>query len=57
MIQLSIKVEKQFLRKQLSQKQSSYSVSYDKDEFQKGGDHIKEKSLKHSQDDKIPITR
>jgi len=57
LIQLSIKVEKQFLRKQLSQKQSSYSVSYDKDEFQKGGDHIKEKSLKHSQDDKIPITR
>ena len=32
-IQLSIKVEKQILRKQSSQKQSSYYVSYDKDEF------------------------
>jgi len=35
-IQLNIKVEKQILRKQSSQKQSSYSVSYDKDEFRRG---------------------
>ena len=46
LIQLSIKVEKQILRKQSSQKQSSYSVSYDKDEFQRGEEHIKETSLK-----------
>jgi len=37
LIQFSIKVEKQILTKQSSQKQSSYSVSYDKDEFQKRG--------------------
>ena len=49
MIQLSIKVEKQILRKQSSQKQSSYSVSYDKDEFQRGEEHIKETSLELSQ--------
>ena len=49
LIQLSIKVEKQILRKQSSQKQSSYSVSYDKDEFQRGEEHIKETSLKLSQ--------
>ena len=42
LIQLSIKVEKQILRKQSSQEQSSYSVSYDKDE-------LKETSLKLSQ--------
>jgi len=50
LIQLSIKVEKQILIKKSSQKQSSYSVSYDKDEFQKGEDNIKEKSLEPSQD-------
>jgi len=50
LIQLSIKVEKQILRKQSSEKQSSYSVSYDKDEFQKGEDNIKENSLEPSQD-------
>ena len=50
LIQLSIKVEKQILIKKSSQKQSSYSVSYDKDEFQKGKDNIKEKSLEPSQD-------
>jgi len=33
------------LRKQSSQKQSSYSVSYDKDEFQSGEEHIKETCL------------
>ena len=49
MIQLSIKVEKQILRKQSSQKQSSYYVSYDKDEFQRGEEHIKETSLEPSQ--------
>jgi len=48
-IQLSIKDEKQILRKQSSQKQSSYSVSYDKDEFQRGEEHIKETSLEPSQ--------
>ena len=36
LIQLNIKVEKQILIKQSSQKQSSYSVSYDKDDFQRG---------------------
>jgi len=41
LIQLSIKVEKQILRKQSSQKQSSYSVSYDKEEVQRGEEHIK----------------
>jgi len=46
LIQLSIKVEKQILRKQSSQKQSSYSVFYDKDEFQRGKEHIEETSLK-----------
>ena len=49
LVQLSIKVEKQILRKQSSQKQSSYFVSYDKDEFQRVEEHIKEKSLKLSQ--------
>ena len=49
LIQLSIKVEKQILRKQSSQKQSSYSISYDKDEFQRGEEHIKETYLKLSQ--------
>ena len=49
MIQHSIKLEKQILRKQSSQNQSSYSVSYDKDEFQRGEEHIKETSLKLSQ--------
>ena len=49
LIQLSIKNEKQILRKQSSQKQSSYSVSYDKDEFQRGEEHIKETSLELSQ--------
>ena len=37
------------MRKQSSQKQSSYFVSYDKDEFQRGEKHIKETSLKLSQ--------
>ena len=49
LIQLSIKVEKQILRKQSSQKQSSYYVSYDKDEIQRGEEHIKEISLEPSQ--------
>jgi len=49
LIQLGIKVEKQILRKQSSQKQSSYFVSYDKDEFQRGEEHIKETSLEPSQ--------
>ena len=49
MIRLSIKVEKQILRKQSSQKQISYYVSYDNDEFQRGEEHIKETSLKLSQ--------
>jgi len=49
LIQLSIKVEKQIFIKQSSQKQSSYSVSYDKDEFQRGEDYIKETSLEPSQ--------
>jgi len=49
LIQLSIKVEKKILRKQSSQKQSSYSVSYDKDEFQREEEHIKETSLELSQ--------
>ena len=49
MIQISIKVEKQILRKQSSQKQSSYFVSYDKDECQIGEEHIKETSLELSQ--------
>jgi len=49
LIQLSIKVEKQILRKQSSQKKSSDFVSYDKDEFQRGEEHIKETSLKLSQ--------
>jgi len=49
LIQLSIKVEKQILKKQSSQIQSSYSVSYDKDEFQRGEEHIKEISLELSQ--------
>jgi len=49
LIQLSIKVEFFFfLRKQSSQK-SSYFVSYDKDEFQRGEEHIKETSLQLSQ--------
>ena len=41
LIQHSIKVVKQILRKQSSQKQSSYSVSYDKEEVQRGEEHIK----------------
>jgi len=49
LIQLGIKVEKQILRKQSSQKQSSYFVSYDKEEVQRGGKHIKETSLEPSQ--------
>ena len=49
LIQLSIKVEKQILRKQSSRKQSSYYVSYDKDEFHRGEEHIKETSLELSQ--------
>ena len=49
LIQLSIKVEKQILRKQSSQKQSSYYVSYDKDEFPRGEEHINETSLELSQ--------
>jgi len=48
-IQLNIKVEKQILRKQASQKQSSYFVSYDKEEVQRGEEHIKETSLEPSQ--------
>jgi len=40
LIQHSIKVEKQILRKQSSQKQSSNSASYDKEEVQRGEDHI-----------------
>ena len=49
LIQLSIKVEKQSLRKQSSQKQSSNYVSYDKEEVQRGEEHIKETSLEPSQ--------
>ena len=49
LIQHSIKVVKQILRKQSSQKQSSYSVSYDKEEVQRGEEHIKETSLEPSQ--------
>ena len=49
MIKLSIKVEKQILGKQSSKKQSSYYVSYDKDEFHRGEEHIKETSLELSQ--------
>jgi len=49
LIQLSIKVEKQILRKQSSQKQSSYFVSYERDEFQRGAEQIKETSLELSQ--------
>ena len=49
LIQLCIKVEKQILRKQSSRKQSSYHVSYDKDEFHRGEEHIKETSLELSQ--------
>ena len=49
LIQLSIKVEKQILRKQSSLKQSSYYVSYVKDEFHGGEEHIKETSLELSQ--------
>jgi len=49
LMQLSIKVEKQILRKQSSQKQSSYSISYDNEKFQKGEEHIKETSLEPSQ--------
>ena len=37
------------MRKQSIQKQSSYFVSYDKDEFQIGEEHIKETSLELSQ--------
>ena len=37
------------MKKQSSQKQSSYFVSYDKDEFQRGEEHIKETSLEISQ--------
>ena len=48
LIQLNIKVEKQILRKQSSKKQSSYFVSYDKDESQRGKEHIKETSLEPS---------
>jgi len=49
LIQLSIKVEKQILRKQSSQKQSSNSVSHDKEEVKRGEEHIKEASLEPSQ--------
>jgi len=49
LIQLSIKVEKQISRKQSSRKESSYYVSYDKDEFHRGEKHIKETSLELSQ--------
>ena len=49
MIQLTIKDEKQILRKQSSQKQISYSVSYDKEEVKRGEEHIKETSLEPSQ--------
>jgi len=49
LIQLSIKVEKQIFRKQSSQKQSSYFVSYDKDEFQRGEENIQETPLEPSQ--------
>ena len=49
LIQLSIKIEKQILRKQSSRKQSLYYVSYDKDEFHRVEEHIKEKSLELSQ--------
>jgi len=49
LIQLSIKVEKQILRKQSSQKQSSNYASYDKEEVQRGEEHIKETSLEPSQ--------
>jgi len=41
LIQLSIKVEKQILKKQSSQKQSSNSISYDKEEVQRGEEHIR----------------
>jgi len=37
------------LRKQSSQKQSSYYVSYDKEEFHRGEEHIQETSLELSQ--------
>jgi len=49
LIQLSIKVEKKNLRKQSSQKQSLYFVSYDKEKVQRGEEHIKETSLEPSQ--------
>ena len=49
LIQLNVKVEKQILRKQSSEKQSSYFVSYERDEFQRGEQHIKETSLELSQ--------
>ena len=44
MIQLCIKVEQQILRKESSQKKSSYSVPYDKGEFQTYEDKISEKN-------------
>jgi len=46
LIQLCIKVD--FFRKESSQKQSSCSLPYDKGEFQRGVEHIKETSPKPS---------
>jgi len=46
---LTLKLKNKFLRKQSSKKQSSYSVSYDKEEFQRGEWRIKETSLEPSQ--------